>query len=145
MMLDDELAKVERYRAALLAAIEARAVFVQDAAESAQDAPGEAIAVDQPIVPADPPSLAGDATAPEEPTNTADRPCAYCDKPLPTTKPRGTRRDYCNNRCRQKAWAARKAEREAAADRAQAAAILAQHASEGYETTLKWRATNGQA
>jgi hypothetical protein len=103
-----------------------------EAVQSAQDAPGEAIAADQPIIPADPPSLAGDATAPEEPTNAADRPCAYCDKPLPTTKPRGTRREYCNNRCRQRAWAKRKAEREDAAWRERTADLRQLHQSEGY-------------
>jgi endogenous inhibitor of DNA gyrase (YacG/DUF329 family) len=124
------------------ALVRVRRVFgLEDAAQSAQDAPGKAIAVDRPIVPTDPPSL---ATAPEEPANIADRPCAACGKPLPTTKSRGTPRAYCNTRCRQKAWAQRKAEQEAEADRAQAAAIVGQHAAEGYET-LKWRNPNGTA
>jgi hypothetical protein len=57
--------------------------------------------------------------------------CAVCGGAV--TQPQcGARRIYCGVRCIRAARAGRRAEREAAADRATAAAIVEQNATEGY-------------
>jgi hypothetical protein len=69
-----------------------------------------------------------------------------CSTPVPPQARPGRDKVYCSPRCRSRVAArrirARKAEQEAAADRAQTVAILEQNASEGY-SNLQWG--NGHA
>jgi hypothetical protein len=113
MTLDDELAKVERYRAALLAAIEARAVFVQDAAQGARPDSAERV-------------LAASA---------GHRQCAG---PGCTTLfaarsngGRGKGKLFCSALCRQRASRVRKSEQDDASWRAQTKELRQLHESEG--------------
>lgn len=120
---------------------------IEDAAESVQEPPTEAMAEAGPPLRPDPAERALGTIAEQQAV-----PAGYqlCEGPGCTivfeVRGRGQRaKRYCSPACRAAAWTKRKAAREDAEDKAQAAAILAQHASEGYETTLKWRATNGTA
>jgi hypothetical protein len=67
--------------------------------------------------------------------------CLVCSKPL-RFSPRGTRRLYCDDRCRNRALGARRAEREAAADLERTRALMVRAEREGVPLTL-WE--NGHA